>query len=112
MAKKVVITLVDDLDQSTPADETVSFSLDGVNYEIDLSADNAAALRDALSLYIGHAERVGGRRATRGAGRGAAAGRRGPVSAVREWARNNGYTVNERGRIPADIQAAYDKAHA
>ena len=107
MAKKVTIQLVDDLDKSSAADETVSFSLDGVNYEIDLTAKNAAALRDALALYIGHAERVGGRKATRSAGSGS----RSNVSAVREWARANGHQVSERGRIPADVQAAYDKAN-
>ncbi|HRA46360.1 MAG TPA: Lsr2 family protein, partial [Phycicoccus sp.] len=46
MAKKVTISLVDDIDKSDAA-ETVSFSLDGVNYEIDLSSDNAGKLRDA-----------------------------------------------------------------
>ena len=107
MAKKVTITLVDDLDNSLPADETVLFSLDGVNYEIDLSAANAAKLRDALAPYIGHAERIGGRKTTRSAGP-----RRSNVSAVREWARANGFEVNDRGRIPAPVQEAYDKAHA
>jgi hypothetical protein len=111
MAKKVTITLVDDLDKTSPADETVSFGLDGVSYEIDLSAANAAKLRDALAVYIGHAERLGGRKSTKAAGSGAKS-RGGAVSSVREWARANGYQVSERGRIPADIQAAYDKAHA
>ena len=108
MAKKVTITLVDDLDKTSPAAETVSFSLDGINYEIDLSEGNAAALRDSLAVYIGHAERVSGRKSTRSAG----STKRGNVSEVREWARANGHQVSERGRIPADIQAAYDKANA
>ena len=107
MAKKVTIQLVDDLDKSSPADETVSFSLDGVNYEIDLTEANASALREALARYIGHAERVSGRKATRAAG----SAKRSNVSDVREWARANGHQVSERGRIPADVQAAYDKAH-
>jgi hypothetical protein len=111
MAKKVTITLVDDLDKTSPADETVSFGLDGVSYEIDLSSANAAKLRDALAVYIGHAEWMGGRKSTRAAG-AAKRSAGGSVSAVREWARINGHQVSERGRIPADIQAAYDKAHA
>ena len=61
MAKKVQVLLVDDVDKSSPADETVSFSLDGVSYEIDLTSDNAAKLRDDLAVWIGHAERTGGR---------------------------------------------------
>ena len=109
MAQKVQVVLVDDLDGGT-AQETVSFALDGVSYEIDLSAANAAALRDALSTWVGHGRRVGGRvRATRRGGAqssGRASG--GESAAIRAWARSNGYTVNERGRIPAEVKAAYD----
>ena len=67
MAKKVQVTLVDDIDQSTAA-ETVSFGLDGAVYEIDLSKSNARKLREALSLYVGSARRVSrsGRSAPRG----------------------------------------------
>jgi hypothetical protein len=111
MAKKVQVLLVDDLDKSSTADETVSFSLDGVSYEIDLTSSNAAKLRDELAVWIGHAERTGGRRNTRSAGaRGSARGS--SVSAVREWARSKGYTVSDRGRISGEIQSAYDKAHS
>jgi hypothetical protein len=59
MAKRVMTTLVDDLDGSSPADETVRFAIDGTNYEIDLMAVHAAELRSALNLYIGAARRVG-----------------------------------------------------
>jgi hypothetical protein len=108
MAQRVNIILEDDIDGSE-ADETVSFALDGATYEIDLSSANAAQLRDSLATYIGHARRAGGRRA---AGRPAsrAAGKR-DLADVRQWARKNGHTVSERGRISAEIQAAYDKAH-
>jgi hypothetical protein len=108
MAQRVNIILEDDIDGSE-ADETVSFALDGATYEIDLSSANAAQLRDSLATYIGHARRAGGRR---GAGRPAtrAAGKR-DLADVRQWARKNGHTVSERGRISAEIQAAYDKAH-
>ena len=114
MAKKVQVLLVDDLDKSSPADETVSFSLDGVSYEIDLTSANAAKLRDELAVWIGHAERTGGRKSTGRAARGAArgGGSKADLSAVREWARSNGHQVSDRGRISAEVQAAYDKAHA
>ncbi len=111
MAKKVQVLLVDDLDKSSPADETVTFSLDGVSYEIDLTSGNAAKLRDDLSVWIGHAERTGGRRATvRSVSKGS--GRKADLGAVREWARQKGHKVSDRGRISAEVQAAYDKAHA
>ncbi len=61
MAQKVQVVLVDDLDGGT-ADETVTFSLDGVSYEIDLTHDNAARLRDLLAPYVGHGRRIGGGR--------------------------------------------------
>ena len=61
MAQRVRVDLVDDVDGS-PAEESVNFALDGVNYVIDLSAENASKLRDALSLWVDHARRTGGRR--------------------------------------------------
>jgi hypothetical protein len=108
MAQRVNIVLEDDLD-GTDADETVTFSLDGVGYEIDLSSANAASLRDALAPYVGHARRTSARRP---AGRPAArAGGKRDLSEVREWARSKGHMVSDRGRISAEIQAAFDKAH-
>src|SRR5512140_1450719 len=110
MAQKVQVVLVDDLDGGT-ADETVTFSLDGVSYEIDLTHDNAAHLRDVLAPYVGHGRRVGGGR--RGAGRGAgrAAGAANPAE-VRGWAKSQGIAVNERGRISVELQAKFQAAHA
>lgn len=106
MAQRIKVILEDDLDGSEAA-ETVTFGLDGVTYEIDLSEDNAAQLREDVGSWVGHARRAGGRRAV---------GRRGPaaprhsLSDVRSWARENGFQVSDRGRIPATVQAAYDKA--
>ena len=110
MAKKVQVLLVDDVDKESPADETVTFSLDGISYEIDLTSQNAAKLRDDFAMWIGHAERTGGRRSTSRAGR--SAGRKQDLGAVREWARSNGYQVSDRGRISAEVQEAYEKANS
>jgi len=108
MAQKVNIVLVDDLD-GTEATETVSFGLDGTSYEIDLNDANAAALREALGGYVGHARKVaGGSRRTR---RSSAAASSSNTKDVREWAKGQGMEVSERGRISADIQQAYDAAH-
>ena len=109
MAQKVQGVLVDDIDGG-PADETVSFSMDGVSYEIDLSTKNVAALRDAFAPYVGAARRTGGR--ARGARRAATGSRsRSSSGDVREWGRANGFEVSERGRIPAELRAAYEKAN-
>lgn len=107
MAQKVHIVLVDDIDGSD-AEETVTFGIDGVSYEIDLNAENAAKLREAVAPYVGHARRVGGRKA---AGRKAAAGGGPSAGDVREWARQNGYELSDRGRVPAEVRQAYDAAH-
>lgn len=110
MAQKIHVTLVDDIDHS-PADENLSFGLDGINYEIDLSAKNAQELRDALSKYIDAGRRVGGR-AVRGRGPATATKGASDVAQIRAWARENGYTVHERGRIQAEIRDAYYAAQA
>ncbi len=112
MAKKVTVTLVDDFDGEGAADETVEFALDGVNYEIDLSAKNAAKLRNELKPWLESGRRVGGRRRGRTAstGRGRASIDREQSAAIREWARRNGHNVSTRGRIPADVIDAFHAA--
>lgn len=110
MAQKVNIVLVDDIDQSE-ADETVSFGLDGKSYAIDLNAKHAAALRDALAPYVGHARAEGGRRSA-AAGRKASRAAAGSAAGdIREWAKANGFEVSERGRISSEVREAYAAAH-
>jgi hypothetical protein len=111
MAQKVQVTLVDDIDGGA-ADETVSFSLDGKAYELDLSNKNAAAFRKAMAQYVENARRVGARSTVRGTSRRRARGGDNRTAQIREWARAHGHKVNERGRIAADVVAAYDKAHS
>ncbi|WP_375425930.1 Lsr2 family protein [uncultured Friedmanniella sp.] len=111
MAQRVQIILEDDYDGGT-ADESVSFALDGVEYEIDLSGGNAAKLRDELAPWIGHARKTGGRRR-----RAAPAGAAKPAgssstSEIRSWALGNGYEVSSRGRVSAEVRDAYEQAHA
>ncbi|HET7800352.1 MAG TPA: Lsr2 family protein [Humibacillus xanthopallidus] len=112
MAQRVEVKLIDDLDGGDAA-ETVSFSLDGISYEIDLSDKHAKKLRDEFATWTGHARRSGsGNRSTSRRRSGSAGGaKRGDLGAVREWARANGHQVSDRGRISAEVQAAYDKAH-
>ncbi len=107
MAQKVEVVLIDDLDGSA-AEETVAFSLDNVTYEIDLSAENAAALRDAVAPYLAHARRVrsAGRRSSRPVPTGTS-----DTASIRAWAREQGMTVNDRGRLSAEVRAAYESAH-
>ena len=115
MAQKTIVQLIDDLDgTSSESIETITFGLDGVVYEIDLSDDNAEKLRDNLAEFISSARRTGGR-AKRGAATSTAAGAgngsgrsREQTQAIREWARKNGHDISERGRIPATIIEAFE----
>lgn len=110
MAKKTFVVLTDDIDGSEIEDGkggTVSFGLEGRNYEIDLSDKNADKLRGLFKDYISVARVVGTKTGT--------AGKRtqiGPAAKdVRAWAQANGHTVPERGRIPQEVRDAYDAAH-
>lgn len=113
MAQKVTVQLVDDVDGSV-AESTVEFGLDGVSYTIDLSTENADKLRESLASYVASARRTGGRKRTGGkAGKASATpttADRERNQAIREWAREQGMQVSERGRIPSEIVEAYDKA--
>lgn len=117
MAKKVTVTLIDDVDGEAVADETVEFGLDGVSYEIDLAADNAELLREQLQGWIESARRISGRRRVKPAPAAATTAKvRVPVdreqsAAIRDWARRNGHKVSARGRISADVIDAYNKAN-
>ncbi|SDK41968.1 histone-like nucleoid-structuring protein Lsr2 [Streptomyces indicus] len=111
MAQKVQVLLVDDLDGGE-ADETVTFALDGKTYEIDLTTANADKLREALAPYVAGGRRTGGRASSaRGKGRAAAAGGSEDTAAIRAWAKDNGYEVKPRGRVPQEIREAYQKAN-
>jgi len=119
MAQQVNVKFVDDLDGSDAA-ATVSFALDGRAYEIDLSEDNAARLRDSLASFVAAARKR--------SGSAAAARRRTPkmtassgprpqpldreqTAAIRAWARQNGHQVSDRGRISKTVVDAFQAAH-
>jgi nucleoid-associated protein Lsr2 len=108
MAQRTIVHLVDDV-TGEDADETVAFALDGQPYEIDLSAANASRLRDALSEFVGSARKASG--GTQRTTRRSSARRSGATGDVRSWARDNGYQISERGRIPSSVIEAYQAAH-
>jgi len=119
MAQQVNVKFVDDLDGSDAA-ATVSFGLDGKVYEIDLSDDNAAKLRDSLAVFVGAARRSGGsapadsrrkQKMTASSGRRPQPLDREQTAAIRAWARQNGHKVSDRGRIPKTVFGAFQAAH-
>ncbi len=120
MAQRVQVLLVCDLhEDEVEGTETVALGLDGSSYEIDVCEEHAAQLRDAFAPYVGAARRAGraasgppSRRSSRGGSRPAPAGSdRERVQAIREWARSQGHEVSNRGRLSAEVLAAYESAH-
>lgn len=114
MAIKRVSHFIDDIDGKILEDgngKQLNFSVDGRVYEIDLSRENADKFFAALAPFVDAARSVG----AGGAGRNRRAAQRGSdvdLRAVREWARKNGHTVSDRGRVPANIVDAYKSANA
>ena len=97
MAKRVTVELVDDL-TGQPGATTITFGIDGVSFEIDLTDDQP--LRDALAPWIARARRTGGGPRPRH-----------DTHLIRRWARDNGYPVPARGKLPAATIRAYDNRH-
>lgn len=103
MAQTVKVELIDDMDGKSEASESITYAFDGVTYEIDLNEKHAQQLRDKLAPFINASRKVKAVRASKSSRNGAAPNAR----EVREWARENGLEVPDRGRIPREIQERY-----
>jgi hypothetical protein len=105
MASRTIVELTDDVD-GKPAAETVTFGLDGREFEIDLSEKNAKALRKVFEPWAASARRVGGRKArpTTRVATGV------DTAAVRAWAASNGIELSARGRLPKHVVEQYRAA--
>ena len=115
MAQQTTVRFIDDLDGSDAAG-TFDFAIDGRQYQIDLSDENATKLRDALAPYVGAARKAGGRARGRAVRQTAVADKparsnREQTAAIRDWARANGHQVNDRGRISKSVMDAYQAAN-
>ena len=126
MAQRQVTVFIDDVTgEEVENGETVTFALDGVDYEIDLSEGHADELRKAFAPYVLKGRRTGGRyargsggsssRSRQSSGSGSSprknGGREVDTKAVRDWANAHGQKVSARGRIPTNIVEAYQAAH-
>jgi hypothetical protein len=112
MARTTVVHISDDIDGSD-ADQTIRFVWGGSSYEIDLSAENAAAFEKVIEPYVAAARRhTSAGRGSR-AKRPAVAGTAGEdLAALRVWAAENGHKVADRGRIATAVVAAFHAAQA
>ncbi|WP_394253611.1 histone-like nucleoid-structuring protein Lsr2 [Arthrobacter pityocampae] len=116
MAQRVQVELVDDLTGET-AQETVRFGVDGTEYEIDLTTENAQKLRATLGEYADKARKASTRRGQGGKSPAAAGSsssgkaKREETQRIRQWAQENGHTTSSRGRVSQSIIDAYNQAH-
>jgi hypothetical protein len=112
MAQRVQVQLVDDLN-GEEAQETVRFGVDGSEYEIDLTTENASELRSALSQYVGAARKASGGRKGQSGQRRTSTSRekRDEVQKIRQWAQDNGHNPSSRGRVSQSIVDAYNQAN-
>lgn len=106
MTQRYLTQLVDDLDGTT-ADTTITFGLDGKQYAIDLTDEHAHDLKSVLEPHVTAARKSDMNVKTKTT----SSGKRGDLAAIRDWAKNNGYTVADRGRVAVEIQQAYDAVH-
>ena len=115
VARKVVVELVDDIDGTVFGEdgESITFSVNGVDYEIDLKDKHASKFHKQIGFFIEHATRVGGRkrRSDRPVVADAPVRRRGNGKEIRAWAAEQGYEISSRGRIPAEVEQAFQDAH-
>jgi hypothetical protein len=115
MAQKTIVFLTDDLDGGE-ADETLTFGLDGKSYEIDLTELNADKLRELLAPFVKAGRKVSTgtspKQASRATGKAPGNALGVDPQEARAWARENGFEVNDRGRVPRPILEAFAKASA
>ena len=115
MAKRTITELVDDITgDPVPRDtgESITFTFDGANYEIDLNDKNAAKMREAIGFYVQHAQRLGARRATSSTTTSGAKTDPLQLAAMRTWLREQGHQVADKGRIAANLQKLYHDANS
>lgn len=111
MAQRVVTLLIDDLTGEESEDVTnVRFSVAGTDFEIDLNDKNHAEFMNALAPYMNNARRIKRSRKAGDSSRASNASSQ-KTPEIRAWAKEQGYEVNDRGRVPANVREAYESAH-
>lgn len=111
--QKTVVTKIDDLTgKEYDEGETVTFTVQGKTFEIDLNKRNASEFHKKMARYMekGRKVRAEGRTHHADDGRKVRHARE-YVHTVRAWAKENGFEVSDRGRVPLSVYAAYEKAN-
>lgn len=106
MAQKVQIIMTCDLDEEVvEAETTTHFGFEGLNYSFELCSGHLEAMRELMEPYIAGARRENG--AGRRTRQVPSATPKEDLAAIRQWAKENGYKVSERGRIAQYVKDAY-----
>ncbi|ROO63013.1 Lsr2 protein [Micromonospora sp. Llam0] len=113
MALHTSTVLLDDFDATTDGVTSHQFALDGVTWEIDLSATNLDRLREALRPFQTAGRRLPASRTNRATTR--TGSDRPSTAAIRRWWRDNRDRADlpafaSKGRIPAAVIQAYRDA--
>ena len=103
MARTLITVKTDDLD-GTPAVTTRIFTIDGTTFSLDLNQVNADTFTEILAPWLEAATVIAVRKPPRNTEA------RRESSTIREWAAANGHPVKDRGRLPAEVKAAYHSA--
>ena len=112
MARLTEVVLTCDVhDGESEAAKTVTFTVEGQSYECELCEDHLAEFRDAMEVWSSHGRPASPRRSVGAGGRGRGGGRAASTAEVRDWARAQGMEVSSRGRVSAELRAAYDADH-
>lgn len=99
MARETIINLIDDFDGGK-ADETIKYSFDGANYEVDFTHENADAFREYMEKYLKVSRRIGVANNS--------AKVNSETAKIRDWAREQGIDVPARGRLSAEVMKAWE----
>ncbi|CAM5464488.1 MULTISPECIES: histone-like nucleoid-structuring protein Lsr2 [Actinomycetes] len=112
MAQKIVTIYTDDLTGEESSEvATHSLAVDGIAYEVDLAPDSYDKLLEAIGPFLKAGRRTGRMKTSAGARKSGSASGSGETAKIRAWAKENGYEVNERGRVSAEIREAYQNAN-
>ncbi|MAU84031.1 MAG: hypothetical protein CME34_19605 [Gordonia sp.] len=110
MAKHTVVQFVDDLDGKELKDSiNIRFGVDGKEYEFDTSPAHAKEFHKALEKYVAASRRAGRAKGRKPAGTNVRSKEQ--TRLIRDWARQNGFEVSDRGRIPVEVTEAFDAAN-
>lgn len=116
MARKTKVVVVCDKHRGeVEAVGSIEISIDGDRRSLDLCAEHLAEIRKAMRPWLRQAPAKAPTRSRSGTKK--ATNRRRPTrsadaSAVRTWARENGYEVPTRGRIPSALREAFTAAQS